>query len=200
MNISGIITIIPANWTTSGRRSRSPIRPNRALIAPASTISTTQPGDARRRRCRGSGSRAAPRRTDEQHGAGDREDGLVDRAGDAGQCAWHGKRGEAVVETVGVVDRGGDSDVGAGHDGGDGEHRRGDEVDVADAGREVRAVGDAAEDLAEQDQHRHRHRQREHQQLRDPGGGAQVAWHEGGELVTAGAVAPPSRRLSSVVR
>ena len=40
-NISGIITIIPANWTTSGRRSRSPISPNNALIAPANTTSTT---------------------------------------------------------------------------------------------------------------------------------------------------------------
>ena len=37
---------------------------------------------------------------------------------------------ESVVHPVGVVDRGGDADVGAGHHGGDGEHRRSDEVDV----------------------------------------------------------------------
>ena len=33
MNMSGIISIIPANCTTSGRRNRSPMRPNNALIA-----------------------------------------------------------------------------------------------------------------------------------------------------------------------
>ncbi len=44
--MNGIIIIIPANCTTSGRRSRSPMRPNRALIAPASTTSTRRPAAA----------------------------------------------------------------------------------------------------------------------------------------------------------
>ena len=65
----------------------------------------------------------------------------------------------------------------------DGQHGRGEEVDVADPGREAGAVGDAAEHLAEQHQHGHGHGQGEHEQLRDAGAGAQVAAHEDGELV-----------------
>ena len=183
--MNGIITIIPANWTTSGRRRRSPIRPNRALIAPASATSTTSPATAsttlpwkRKPEQHGGG-------TDEQHGADDREDHLVDRAGDAGQRARHGERGEPVVQAVGVVDRGGDTDVGSRHHGGDGEHRRGQEVDVADAVGEAGlsatlrntwlnstsiAIGIVSENISS---------------CGTRARGAQVASHERGELVTA---------------
>ena len=41
-----------------------------------------------------------------------------------------GERGEAVVEAIGVIGRGGNAGVGAGHHRGDGEHRRGEKVDV----------------------------------------------------------------------
>ena len=180
-NISGIITIIPANWTTSGRRSRSPISPNRALIAPANTTSTT----TRRRRplrCRGSETQSDGG-DPEQRSPGEREDGLVDGASHPRQRRPHRQGREAVVQAVGVIDRGGDSGVGAGHDRGDGEHRRGEEDDVADPGRKARSCGDAAEHLTEQHQHRHRHGQREHQQLRNAGAGAQVPDGECGELV-----------------
>ena len=34
MNMNGIMIIIPANWTTSGRRRRSPILPNNRWADP----------------------------------------------------------------------------------------------------------------------------------------------------------------------
>ena len=113
-NMNGIMIIIPANWTTSGRRTRSPMRPNRALIDAASATSTTTAATAsstvpwnRKPSSDGGG--------DEEGAADQREQRLVDRAGGAGQTARHRQGGEAVVEAVGVVDGGGDAGVGAGH-------------------------------------------------------------------------------------
>ena len=121
---------------------------------------------------------------DEDRGSREREDGFVRCPGQAGEACPQGERSEAVMEAVRVVDSCGNPGVGAGHHRGDGEHGRREEVDVAHTWREAGSVGDAAEHLAEQQEHRHRHGQREHQQLRDAGAGAQVAADEGGKLVT----------------
>ena len=154
-NISGIITIIPANWTTSWSRSRSPISPNSALIAPASTTSTTTAATAST--CGAVELETQSHGGDpEQRSPGERKHGLVDGASHPRQRRSHRQGREAVVQAVGVIDRGGDSGVGAGHHRGDGEHRRGEEDDVADPGRKSRSCGDAAEHLTEQHQHRHR--------------------------------------------
>ena len=79
------------------------------------------------------------RRTDQEHGPGNREHHLVERPSDTGQRTRHSQGSESIMEAVGVVDRGGDADVRASHHGGDGEHGGCDEVDVADARRESRA-------------------------------------------------------------
>ena len=46
MNMKGIITISPANWTTSGWPRWSPMRPNSIDIAAASVTSTPTPATA----------------------------------------------------------------------------------------------------------------------------------------------------------
>ena len=157
-NMKGIMIIIPANWTTSGRRTRSPMRPNRALIAAASAMSTTTEATAsstlpwnRNPSATAAAMRRAPRAS--VNSASLMVRAALGRRLDIGKVAKRSWR--PLVWSIAAATTG----VGAGHHRGDGQHGRGEEVDVADPGREAGAVGDAAEHLAEQHQHGHGHGQ-----------------------------------------